>query len=72
VLDVIASDEHKAPAAIDRCSIDDSETRLAPARRATAETLAAESAHNPQRQCQQAKHHDEGEQHFESILSPAE
>ncbi len=72
MLDIVAADEDQAPASVDRRRIDHREPRLASARCGIAQPLAAEAAHQPQGQRQQAEHHDEGEQHLETILSLAE
>jgi hypothetical protein len=72
VLDVVAPDQNQLPAAIYRRTINDREPRLASADGTAGEPLAAKPANEPQGQCEEAEHHNKGEQHLEGILSLAE
>jgi len=68
MLNIVAPDQNQAPAAVERCRINDGQSWLAPAPAAARNPLAAKSAHKPQRQCKKGEHHHEGEQHLEPIL----
>jgi ribosomal protein L12E/L44/L45/RPP1/RPP2 len=65
MFDVVAANEHEAAAAVHVGLVDDGEPRLASARRAAAEPPAAEPAHQPERQREQAEHHDHEENDLE-------
>ena len=72
MLHVVAADKDETPSAVDRCLIDDRQPRMAPARCAAAEPPTAEPAQQPERQREQAKHHDHEQNDFEATLSFAE
>jgi hypothetical protein len=69
---IIAADEDEAPPSIDGCRIDHRKPGLPTACGCTSDPVTAEPPHEPQRQGQEAEHHDEGEQHLEGVLSLAE
>jgi hypothetical protein len=72
MLYIVTTDQNEPAAPVNRCRIDDRKPRLAPAGSGIGQPLAAEPAHEPQGQRQEAEHHNKGEQHLESILSLAE
>ena len=61
MFDIVAADQHQAPASVDCGRIDHGEARLAAARGAP-RRLGAEAAHQPGGQADQCQHHQEGDE----------
>ena len=61
--------ERKQLRAVDRCLVNDGQSQLASTRRVAAEPPTPEPARQPERQREQAEHHDHEQNDFEAALS---
>ena len=59
MLDVVAADQHQPPASVDGGRIDHRQPRLTSTRRAAAQTVSAEAAHQPGGKPDQREHDQE-------------